>query len=261
MIKLIASDMDGTLLSGSKELPPDFFETLSRLKEKNVRFVAASGRSYVTLYRNFRPRPDELDYICDNGAFVVMDGGVASSSPLPREGLRELVRACETLPDVQAVLCGLKGTYHLASSEEFMENIRMYYVNHRQVEDLAQVDDQIFKVAICDLNGPENGAKSFLDEKFGGQFDMPVTGPLWMDVMNLGVNKGQALKKIQEKLDISPEETMCFGDFMNDAELLDQAYYSFAMANAHPDLAARSRFRALSNDQNGVMEAIREYVL
>ena len=61
MIKLIATDMDGTLLDENGNLPEVFFETLEKLKEKNVKFVAASGRPYTTLYENFKPKSDYLD--------------------------------------------------------------------------------------------------------------------------------------------------------------------------------------------------------
>lgn len=78
MIKLIATDMDGTLLDEDKNIPQGFFEMLNKLKEKGVAFVVASGRSYVTLYENFKPHSDSLDFICDNGAFVVINGGITN---------------------------------------------------------------------------------------------------------------------------------------------------------------------------------------
>ena len=60
-----------------------------------------------------------------------------------------------------------------------------------------------------------------------------------MDCMAPGINKGQAVKLLQESLGISPKETMVFGDQMNDIEMLQQAYYSFAVGNARPEFSDR----------------------
>ena len=77
-------------------------------------------------------------------------------------------------------------------------------------------------------------------------------------MMAKGVNKGLAIKKIQEKLGIKHEETMVFGDYLNDLEMMDSAYHSYAMDNAHDDLKKVARFIAKSNDECGVVQAIKE---
>lgn len=60
MIRLIASDLDGTLLNSQRQLPKDFFSVIDRLNQLGVLFIAASGRSYPTLRRDFAPHSDEL---------------------------------------------------------------------------------------------------------------------------------------------------------------------------------------------------------
>ena len=90
---------------------------------------------------------------------------------------------------------------------------------------------------------------------------MAVSGDHWMDIMNQGVNKGSALQKLQKKLGITPEETMAFGDYYNDVEMLQQAAYSFVMENANPDLRPFGRYLAKSNREYGVAQAIRQYAL
>ena len=71
MIKLIATDMDGTLLDENGELPEGFIEILDRVREKNIKLVIASGRPYYTLQTNFGPVGRYLSFICENGALVV----------------------------------------------------------------------------------------------------------------------------------------------------------------------------------------------
>ena len=84
-----------------------------------------------------------------------------------------------------------------------------------------------------------------------------VSGQHWLDVMDLHANKGSGIRHIQEALGITRDQTMVFGDFLNDLEMMDEATYSFAMANAHPELAARARFRAPENTDNGVVRTIK----
>ena len=78
--------------------------------------------------------------------------------------------------------------------------------------------------------------------------------------MDKGVNKGLAIKEIQDKLGISYEETMVFGDYLNDLEMMDYAYHSYAMENAHDDLKKVSRYIAKKNTEDGVIEKIKEVI-
>ena len=80
-----------------------------------------------------------------------------------------------------------------------------------------------------------------------------------MDFMNIGVNKGTAIERIQEAYDITYDETMAFGDYLNDYEMMQSCKYSYAMGNAHPKLKEISNYQAKSNDEDGVMEVIKEY--
>ena len=71
MIKLVASDVDGTLVpDGTFEINPEIYDVIKALKEKNITFVAASGRQYASLKKLFAPVADQILYIPDNGGFV-----------------------------------------------------------------------------------------------------------------------------------------------------------------------------------------------
>lgn len=260
MIRLIASDMDGSLLDDNKKIPPEFFEILPRLKQQGVSFIVASGRSYCTLKNNFGAAAEQIGYICDNGAFVVNNDNTAISI-IPQNLLRSLIGACSELENIQVLLCGVHGTYHKKYTSEFNFEIGSYYVNRRMVEDLAAVEDDIFKVAICDISNPETHTYPFLKERFDSALSLRVSGKMWMDVTDKGINKGVALEKIQQDMGVTPEETMAFGDFYNDIELLSRANYSFVMKNSNDDMRRYGNFMADSNNNAGVIQAIKEYVL
>ena len=127
------------------------------------------------------------------------------------------------------------------------------------------MDDDIYKLALLDLNGPEKNVIPALQKAFGDRLDTELTmllsGSIWMDIMAAGVNKGIGLQYFQQRWGIAPEETMAFGDYFNDAAMFEHAYYSFVMENGHPDLRQYARFTAENNEKNGVMKAVRQYAL
>ena len=86
---------------------------------------------------------------------------------------------------------------------------------------------------------------------------MVISGQNWVDVMVANANKGNGIRRIQQSLGIGREQTMAFGDFLNDPEMMDAAAYSFAMANAHPLLKERARYLSPGNAANGVVRTIK----
>jgi len=260
MIRLIASDMDGSLLDDKKRIPPEFFDILPRLKQKGIVFVVASGRSYITLQENFHPASGEISYICDNGAYVVQSG-TAAIDTIPHSYLSPLIRECEKLNHVHLILCGMHASYMKEYTPEFNDEIGSYYVNRKFVDDLSAVNDDIFKISVFDADNPQKNSYPYLKERFGDLFSLQISGKVWMDIVSKGINKGVALEKIQRAMGVTPEETMAFGDFYNDIELLGRAHYSFVMANSNEDMRRYGNFVAASNNDKGVIQAIEKYVL
>lgn len=261
MIKLIATDMDGTLLNEKGKLPNNFFKTLEALKNRNIKFVIASGRPYTTLYENFKPFSDELYFICDNGAYIVEATKKPKVSIIDKNLIFNIIKSVESIKNIEILLCGLKGAYHRPINKNLTAEINKYYINQIEVNNLYDIDDEIFKITICDLKGPANNSYDILNGAFGNKLNIVISGQMWLDITNLGVNKGAALEEIQQCDGISYKETMVFGDFYNDLEMFDKAYYSFAMENANDDIKSKANFRADSNINNGVIKAIEQYAL
>lgn len=261
MIKLIVSDMDGTLLDSKGNLPPNIFDTIDKLKSKNIKFVIASGRSYCTLKEDFSKRVNEIDFISDNGTCIIENGQVTYYNVLNRNDIEEINEVCNNLEDVNLVLCGRKSAHVITKTPALLYEVEKFYKYGFKIADLKNLDDDIYKIGICDLKGASKNSYPVLDQKFSDRLSVVLSGELWTDIMNKGVNKGSALKKLQEKLNITPEETMAFGDFHNDIEMFSRAKYSFAMKNANKDVKQCANFVADTNDNYGVIKAINEYVL
>ncbi len=259
MIKLIASDMDGTLLNENNEINDEFFDIFNKLKKRDIIFAAASGRQYYNLLKRFEKIRDDIMFIAENGTFVVYKGEEILVNSLNRKVANELINIGRTIDNAYVILCGKKSAYIEKDDERLVEQTKKYYERYEIVDDLTKVHDDVLKVTICDFSGSELNSNKYFKE-YKDKLQVTVSGEIWLDITAKGVNKGVAIEKVQEMLDITPKETMVFGDYLNDLEMMGKAYYSFAMANAHEDLKKVSRFTAKSNNDNGVVEAIKEVV-
>ncbi|MFD4542714.1 Cof-type HAD-IIB family hydrolase [Streptomyces bauhiniae] len=258
-IRLVVTDMDGTLLDDDKRPPATLRPLLAELRRRGVLFSPASGRQYATLAQEFADVAEGMVFIAENGTYVVRDGVELSSDPLDHATAAELARTVRGLAargvDAGVVVCGKRAAYVERTDEAFLAEVRKYYVSHRVVEDVTAVDDEIIKVAVYDFGSAEHGVAPAL-APFAGTHQVVVSGEHWVDVMNRTANKGAALRGLQRELGITPAQTMVFGDYLNDLEMLDAADWSFAMANAHPDVISRARHLAPSNNDHGVIRTV-----
>lgn len=259
-IKLIACDMDGTLLDDDHAIHDEFWPLIDQLHSRGIVFCPASGRQYYNLLERFKPIADEVIFIAENGTYVVREGVELSSDCLNRDVARDLIRVTRDLKssgaDVGAVLCGKRSAYIERTDKAFLDQVIKYYHRLEMVDDLLAVEDDILKVAVFDFESSERvSAPAF--SRFRKTHQVVVSGQHWLDVMALEANKGSAIRHIQETLQITRDQTMVFGDFLNDLEMMDQATYSFAMANAHPLLKERASFLSPGNTDNGVVRTIK----
>lgn len=262
MIKLIASDLDGTLLDSEKHLPSDFFEVFGELEKRGIIFAVASGRTYSAADHLF---PEEyrkrIAFICDNGACTYHGEKLTHVFPLDRAIYEETLDVCDRIGGFQLAVCAESGVYHLKSSDDFFDEVGKFYKHHRVVDDLRSVEGTIFKLAVCDERGTYSHGKPALDKVLGDKLNVQVSGDVWMDVMAAGVSKGNALKALRKSLGATAAETMAFGDYFNDLDMLLSADWSFCPENGHEEIKRRARFVCADCDHGGVTEAIKKYAL
>lgn len=255
-VKLIASDMDGTLLNGKGELDPAFFPLFRELELRGIRFAAASGRQYDGLLRTFAPVADRMLFIAENGAYAAAGRKEWLLLDMDHETVAGLIAGIRRIEGTCIVLAGRDSAYIEDKQPEFVREARKYYTRCQEVGDLLDVrGDKLLKIAVYDFLGAGENSYPRLKHLEHG-FQVAVSGEKWMDISRKGANKGAALELIQRKLGISSEETMVFGDQMNDASMIRQARFSYAMANAVPEIRSMAAFEAPSNEENGVMQVL-----
>lgn len=257
MIKLIVSDIDGTLLEdGGHELNPELFEVIAKLRDRGVQFAAASGRQWASIDTIFAPIKERIFYLSDNGAYVGCAARRLFVNTIDRKLAMDLVRDIRA-EGLVVLLQGPDVSYLDSGDDELYDwLINGYKFRVERVEDVTKVEDDIIKVTAYRKTDVETATRG-LRAKYGDRLKMAISGDMWMDCMAPGVNKGQAVKLIQDSLGILPEETMAFGDQLNDLEMLGQAYYSFAVGNARPEVKAVARFEADTNKHDGVLKILK----
>ena len=260
-IKLIVTDMDGTLLHSDHSLSPEFHSIYQELKKNNIIFVPASGRQYYSIISYFEDIKDELAIIAENGTYVTYKGNEVFVDNLDWEVVKEIIEEVRKIDGANIVLAGKNAAYVESKDEEFLDYFKNYYAKSVCVEDLTKIEnEQFIKIAINHTKGTEQNVYPHVShfEKYG--LKVVVSGEVWLDIMNEGSNKGVALEALMKKLNISSEEIIVFGDFMNDLEMLNLAKYSYAMENAHPQVKNAANFIAPSNEEDGVLQIIKNYL-
>ena len=261
MIRLIAADLDGTLLDSRKRLSPGLFPLIRALRARGVRFAAASGRQYDNLLALFEPVADDLLFIAENGAVVCDGRRRLFSDALPKAYFRGPIERVRGLPGVNCVLCTAQSAYiECANDPVFLENARMYYEKLTIADDLLTVLETVpaFKLAVFEQGKAETGCWPVL-RQYEDKFAVVLSGADWVDLMNPETNKGSGLHRMADYLGIPIADTMAFGDYLNDLELLREAGFACAMENGHPDLKRMADCTVPSNDENGVVRAIRAH--
>ncbi len=260
-IKFIATDMDGTFLNSQGQLDPEFFDLFPLLEQKEIVFAAATGRQYYSLLETFAPIKDRMMFIAENGTLVMHQGKELYSSTIDTPSARHIVEQARLIEGAFVVLCGKRSAYIETSQQDALDEVSKYYHRCQQVDDLLTVEDEFIKIAICHFGGTEALVYPSINEQFGLSHKVVVSAKIWLDVMNANASKGDAIKHLQHTLGFSFEETMSFGDYFNDVEMLQQSYHAYAMENAHEGVKKYARFNAPSNDDSGVLQVLKETVL
>ncbi len=189
----------------------------------------------------------------------MQNGTELVSTPLEASAKNRVLDVLTSVENVHPVLCGKRSAYILGNSPEFEEKLQEYYSNYTLLDDLKAFDGEIVKIAIYHFESSEKFVYPAV-KHFEGDLQVKVSGEHWVDVSSPNANKGFALQKIQQINDIKPEETLVFGDYNNDLEMLALADFSFAMENSHPNVLEAAKYATASNDDFGV-ERILEKLL
>lgn len=257
MIKLIVTDLDGTILDGEGKLSEEFELVFDELEKRDIMFMAASGRQYPNLKELFRAPGEKMDFIAENGTFAIHKGKELFTKPIDMDSVCEIIDYTRPIERKEIVL----NTKYCAYIEnpEFVPIMQIYNTSIKVVDDLKEVKEDVLKVSIYDYGIIGEHCSDYF-EKFSDRMQVCTSGDHWMDLARKGTNKGDALEEVKRLYNLKDDEVMIFGDQMNDLEMMKCGYYSYAMENAIDEVKEAARFTAGKNTENGVLEKIKEVI-
>lgn len=260
-IKLIATDLDGTLLDKDERVPQAFFRQIEQLHELGIKVAIASGRQIANIRKLFGNYAPYLHFIGDNGALGIHEEKVFHQSFLDWESTFKLIEQGKNIPGVIPLVSAENHTYFEDGKKEDVAFISQFYSNCAIVKSFDDIDtdkEQPLKVAYYDKLGVKENSLT----KFKSLEGIKATqsNVKWLDIASTKSHKGAAIETLQTKYGISKDETMSFGDFHNDIDMLNQSKFSFAVAGAQEEVKEAASYMTLSNNEEGVCHILQKLV-
>ncbi|MEY8463363.1 Cof-type HAD-IIB family hydrolase [Streptococcus merionis] len=241
MIKLIATDMDGTFLDHNGAYDKvRFRRILDHLAGKNIRFAVASGRSYLALERLFADFKKDIIFIAENGGLVVENDQVHFEATMSSDLYLTILERLNgsPFPAKDILLSGRKAGYVLETADpDYVTFIKRYYENVVEVPDFTSIDDDIFKITANLSEDHVLEGAAWLTQHIP-DVTAVTTGFVSIDIIREDIDKKVGLARLCEDLQILPEDVLAFGDNLNDYRMLQFAGTAIATGNAREEIKA-----------------------
>ena len=227
-IRLVCSDLDGTLLQyGKKELEGEIFDQIRALHDRGILFCPASGRQYTSLRKLFAPVADCCIFLCENGGVIYKDELCIAKNPMPRALAEEIAEDLWSRSDGQGevMLSGQNTAYLMERGLGMLDRIKFIGNNYQVIQDPSEIPEDIVKVSVYLHEGVAAYADRFVPR--WEQANCAVAGPYWIDTTL--ANKGIGVQSICKILDFDLADVMAFGDNYNDVSMLDIVGHPYIM--------------------------------
>lgn len=243
MIKLIASDLDGTLLpNGAQGLSQEAFDLIQKAGALGIQFVAASGRQYANMKRMFGPIWRDVIFIAENGSLIVRQDEVLDKTVIPQESAKELIRYLYAQDDCDVMVSDAHSVYLCPKpqSKPYVDFILYTMKNTTTiVDDLCALNEDIIKVSAIVYGDKALAFSEKIAPEWSRRFNVAVAGGQWLDFTI--TNKGEAIDKLRKRFSLQREEIVAFGDNFNDEAMFRTAGYSYAMLTANEQVQKAAR--------------------
>lgn len=271
-IRLIAMDMDGTLLNSQGQISPGNRQAMLAAHRQGIQLAIASGRSPGDI------AAFAIENDLNNCALLSLNGGYCQMGPDQPPIANHTFRA-ETVAKLQSILRPTKTTYGFFAQNEVSvfengttveENFWFTHMDGPYAPVLLRGNDGfqtllqrcqgINKMMCVASNQAEMDAVQRQLEELE-ELDLFMSWPLNLEIMPHGIGKGLAVRELAEHLGLDASQVMTIGDYDNDLSMIEYAGYGVAMGNACDSIRRAAKYVTLSNDEDGVACAIRQYAL
>ncbi|GGH74229.1 Cof subfamily protein (haloacid dehalogenase superfamily) [Pullulanibacillus pueri] len=247
---IVFFDLDGTILDSHKRIPDSTYEAIKRLKAKGIVPAIATGRAPFH-FTSIREKLDIHTFVSFNGQYVVHEGHVISTHPLPKTHIEALVTKAQEfhhpLAFLSATGMGANANNHphiLQSFKDLKEASPVYCPTYYKEHDVYQGL----------LFAKSGEADTYLNSL--PYFDHIQWHPYSMDILPKGGSKAEGIQKVIDHLGLSRTDTIAFGDGLNDIEMLSFVNKGIAMENGHLEAKKVADHITTSSDDHGIMNGL-----
>lgn len=268
-IKVIASDLDGTLLDQYGQYDKDRFERiLTQLEQKGIHFVVATGNKIERVNLIFQELSPRLSYVAENGGYVQTSSKILRQSQITQDDALAFIDYFkESLVDYRVVLSTAHRSYVLDSvifskEHEMIEEEQWNaFLAHLEfVPNFEGVDfNHLTKINML-VEKDTNQVIERFNKNFKGNLRAVTSGYGAIDILPREVDKASGLELLLKQWQLSPHQVMAFGDGENDRELLAMTPHSYAMANAPESVKKVALHCAPHHTDDGVLQVIEEFL-
>ena len=265
MIKLIAIDLDDTLLDSKKQISEANRQAIKEALDKGVKVVIASGRPY------FRVQPilKELGFDKEEHYVITYNGGRISNGDESKIMMSHVI-AQPYLQEITTLIESLNLHYTVYQEQEVFATSILDVIRDKPVfkgllfkiitqEDIKQITFAN-KVIVADLATKISECRPLIEDQLRGQFNILRSTPNFLEILPIKASKGLALGYLCQLLKLKPEEVMAIGDEENDLSMFEVAGVKVAMGNANALLKEQATFITLDQENSGVAAAINKYI-
>lgn len=289
MYKLVAVDLDGTLLNQYGVVTEHTKEIIKKVQEKGVEVIIASGRPMDSIQTIAKEIKSEKYFISGNGAILydIKNNQIIYENTLKKSKVLDIIKICEEnsiyyniYTESEIIANTLKFNvlyYHKENLNKDEENKTHIKLVDDIYEYIARCEQKIIKITICDndkmifnsimrklreIEDIEILEVSHMSRKMirQGTEEIPIEY-FYTEISAKNVDKWEALKILTEKLDIKEEEIIAIGDNMNDKKMIENAGVGIAMEKSTPEVTKNANYITLGNNEDGVAEALKKLIL
>lgn len=261
--KLVAMDMDDTLLTSALDITEQTKRTLEQVRDQGVHVTLATGRMYSSTLPFARELGITEPLITYQGALVKDDssGAVLYYRPVPLQAARNVLQKGYELGIHINIY--LNDTLFVDSiTEEGIGYAKLARVELHPVGNLLDfLNDDPVKIIFIAEEKLLDKLQPLMEENYGRELYITRSKPHYLEFMHFEANKGRALAALAEKLGVARDEVIAFGDSFNDLPMIKYAGLGVAMGNARQEVKAQADYVTAANDDEGVARALEKFVL
>ena len=268
MIKLVAIDMDGTLLNSKKELLEETKQYFKNFHNKNTEtiLVLCTGRPESGI----RPYLKDLGYLEENHYIISQNGANIYESQTGKRVMDSFVDSAAIQKWIELgkkhgiSVMGAGVDYYYSFDEdptEWMEfDVKLVSGKLKRIPTKESLNTDFYKILLMGDEEQLNEFETYIPQEWRDEFYLVRSQKYLVEVLTKGVNKAFGLEKLAQKLNIQPSEIAAIGDAANDIEMLEYAGLAVAMGNASEEVKAIADIVTDTNENNGVIKAIDQLI-